>query len=166
MKKKSIIMMMLAIACIMFVSCKQKEEPVTYVEPVAEEVYEPVHTWYTVEYPSTTYNYYCAPKDVAAECVEVIYDQADIYITPIEVVYTYENGDSYTYVLEDFGIWKNSADMYRLIVDDDCTVWIQGQNKAGRFYEFVFYGDPQYDDLKITPNSYRNLPAGEIKYRK
>ena len=81
-------------------------------------------------------------------------------------MYVYPNGDTFTYVINNFFVWPNQNGRDRIITDGDCTVWIQGQTKGGKFYEFVFYGDPKHNGSKIKPNSYRNLPAGEIKYRK
>jgi hypothetical protein len=155
--KKSIIVMMLAIACICLVSCKQQKEEKVTVEKavVVEEVFQPRHNMQHVEYSSETYNYYNAPYSIAASGVEIANDES------VGVIFSYDNGDSFTFYLEDFAIWKNSEGTPRVIVDDECTVWLQGQTRNGRFYEFVFYGDPQYNGQKITPNSY----LGEIKYR-
>ena len=161
--------LVLAMACMLVVSCgkKQKEEVVTVPEPPKPEVYQPVHKSQIVDFKTAkTYAYNFAPSNVAAKAVEVNYDVREYYTKPIEVVFIYPNGDTFTYVLNNFGIWDNENGKPRVIADDNCTVWIQGQTKYGKFHEFVFYGDPKYNGSKIKPNSYRNLPAGEIKYRK
>ena len=164
---KKIIMLMLACMCLLAVSCKDKKTEEVVVPEVQQEVYQPMHLSETINYGATkTYNYFSAPNTVAAKEVEVNHDKREPYTKPIEVVFIYPNGDTFTYVLKDFGVWKNENGMYRILTDKNCTVWIQGQTKDGKFKEFVFYGNPKYDGCKISPNSYYNLPDGVIKYRK
>lgn len=155
----------------MFASCnKDNKEPETAPVPDTpkEEVYQPVHNSSTVDLKTAKkYAYYNAPTSSPAASVQVLYDQKAPYTQPIVVKYTYANGDTYTYTVPaDFGLWRNEAGRFRVIYDDKGTVWMQGQTKAGKFHELIFYGDPQFNGKKIKPNSYRNLPAGEIKYRK
>lgn len=150
-------------------SCSEKKEPVVEPqEPQKEVVYQPVHRTMTVDLKTASkYGYYNAPNDVPATAVVVTYDQKLPYAQPVVVKFSYANGDSFTYTIPaEFGLWKNEAGRFRVISDDACTVWVQGQTKNGKFHEFVFYGDPRYNGGKIKPNSYRNLPAGEIRYRK
>lgn len=158
-----------ATVCMLATSCdKKKEAPAPAPEPVVEEVYQPQHTSVTVDLKTIKkYNYTAAPEGQAATSVVVNYDQKKPYAQPVEIKFSYANGDTRTYVIPaDFGLWKNQAGRFRVVSDNSCTVWLQGQTKKGKFCEFVFYGDPQYNGTKIKPNSYRNLPAGEIKYRK
>lgn len=163
---------MLAFAAIasMFASCgeEKKAEPAPVPEPVKEEVYQPQHNAQTVDLKAAKkYNYFNAPTASPAASVVVNYNEKTPYAAPIEVKFTYANGDSFTYTVPaSFGLWKNQAGKFRVISDNECTVWIQGQEKSGKFHEFVFYGDPKHNGTKIKPNSYKNLPAGEIKYRK
>ena len=168
MKKFMKVIAMLVIA-VTVASCNKKEEsvPVPVQEPV-KEVYQPKHEQQEVKLEGLQkYNYFQAPQTQAATSVSVDYDQKTPYGKPISVKYTYANGDTYTFVVPaDFGLWKNQAGKFRVVSDDKSTVWLQGQSKKGRLMEFVFYGDPKYNGTKIKPNSYRNLPAGEIKYRK
>lgn len=161
------IFMLLAFVCLLTVSCKDKKsEEVVVPDPPKQEVYQPNHLSKTIDFTSTkTYNYFSAPTNVVAKEVEVNYDKRESYTKPIEVVYIYPSGDTFTYVLKDFGIWTNENGMYRVLTDKDCTVWIQGQTKSGKFREFVFYGNPKHNGKKISPNSYYNLPDGVIKYR-
>lgn len=153
----------------MLASCSQKSEPVETVvlEPPKQEVYQPKHQSATIDLNTAKkYDYRNAPLDVPATSVVVNYDPKVPYAKPIEVVYSYANGDTFTFMIPaDFGLWKNSAGRFRVISDAEGTVWLQGQTKSGKFHEFVFYGNPEYNGTKIKPNSYRNLPAGEIKYR-
>lgn len=157
--KMAVCIMIVALAA---VSCKKKEEaPVQ--EPV-KEVYTPKHTLEQVDLSNLkTYNYISAPAGAAAVSVAVEYSETELY-TPIKIKYKYANGDTRTYVLDGFGLWANEAGRLR-VVADQTTVWLQGQTKAGKFCEVVFYGDPKNNGKKIKPNSYRNLPAGEIVYR-
>ena len=160
------IFLLLAFACILF-SCSKKKENVVeeIVQQPVKEVYQPVHQKMVIDFQKTImYNYFEAPKASAAKSVTVNFDQTALYVKPIEVVYLYENGDTFTYVLEKFGVWQNENGKYRIITDEKNTVWVQGQTKSGKFKEFVFYGNPEFNG-KISPNSYRNLPKGEIKYR-
>lgn len=155
--------------CMLATSCgKKKEAPAPAPEPVVEEVYQPQHSSETIDLKTIkTYNYISAPDGPAATSVVVNYDQKKPYTQPVEIKFTYANGDTRTYVIPaSFGLWKNQAGRFRVVSDDACTVWLQGQTKKGKFCEFVVYGDPQFNGKKIKPNSYRNLPAGEIKYRK
>lgn len=113
------------------------------------------------------YNYTNAPKKVSAKSVIVDYDKKIPYAKPITVKYSYASGDTYTFTIPaNFGLWKNQAGRFRVITDNDCTVWLQGQTKNGKFMEFVFYGNPKYNGKKIKPNSYQDLPAGKIRYCK
>lgn len=150
-------------------SCNKKEEsvPVPVQEPV-KEVYQPVHQKQDIDLKKVRkYNYFQAPTAQPAKSVTVDYDQKTPYARPITVKYSYANGDTYTFIIPaEFGLWKNQAGKFRVVSDAEGTVWLQGQSKKGRFMEFVFYGDPKYNGKKIKPNSYRNPPAGEIKYRK
>ena len=160
------ILALCAIACMLAVSCgKKKEVPV--VEEAQPEVYQPRHEHIVVDLNNIqTYNYHNAPAAEAATSVAVNYDEKILY-QPVKIKYGYANGDTYTYVISDqFGLWENEAGRLRVVSDNEGTVWLQGQTKAGKFCEFVFYGDPKYNGKKIKPNSYRNLPAGEIKYCK
>lgn len=154
---------------IMLASCadeKKTQEPVVTAPPPVE-VYQPTHQTANVVLAAIkTYEYRNAPTGVAATSVEVKYDKTP-YAQPIEIKYSYANGDTFTYVIpKDFGIWANENGKLRVVKDADCTVWIQGQTKRGKFHELIFYGNPKYNGTKIQPNSYRNPPAGEIKYRK
>lgn len=163
------IFVMFAIASIL-ASCggkKQQEETVA-PEPPKQEVYQPKHQTETIDLKTAKkYDYRNAPTASPATSVVVKYDPKTPYAQPIEVTYTYENGDTFTYVIPaEFGLWKNQSGKFRVISDDACTVWLQGQTKKGKFHEFVLPGDPKYNGVKIKPNSYRNLPSGEIKYRK
>lgn len=154
----------------MLASCSKKQEAVeTNVVPETpkQEVYQPQHQSSTVDLSTARkYAYFNAPLDAPATSVAVNYDQKAPYAKPIEVVYSYANGDTFVYTIPaEFGLWKNSAGRFRVISDAECTVWLQGQTKSGKFHEFVFFGNPKYNGTKVKPNSYRNLPAGEIKYR-
>ena len=166
---KKIILFLLAFACLFVVSCNKDEKTTAQTppeKPPKQEVYQPVHTTKTIDFGTAkTYNYSLAPTNVAAQSVKVVYDLKYNYTQPIKVIYTYKNGDTFTYVINNFGIWCNENMRPRVIYDNHGTVWIQGQTKKGKFHEFVFFGDPKFNGCKITPNSYRNLPAGEIKYR-
>ncbi len=154
----------------MCVSCSEKKEENVPVEPAApqEVAYQPVHQTSDVDLAKASkYTYFAAPMSAAATGVTVDCDKKVPYGQPIVVKFSYANGDTYTYTIpKDFGLWKNSAGRFRVITDDKCTVWLQGQTKSGKFHEFVFFGDPKFNGTKIKPNSYRNLPAGEIVYRK
>lgn len=168
MKKIAVILPMFIVAGL-FASCnndKTEETPVP--ETPVQEVYQPVHKSSAVDLSTAQkYDYRNAPMDAPATGVTVSYDQKKPYTQPITVKYTYANGDSYTYTIPaEFGLWKNQAGKFRVVIDQDHTVWLQGQTKKGKFHEFVFYGDPKYNGTKVKPNSYRNPPAGEIKYRK
>lgn len=150
-------------------SCNKKQEsvPAPIPEPV-KEVYQPKHEQQEIKLDGLQkYNYFQAPQAQAAASVSVDYDAKTPYAKPIAVKYTYANGDTYTFIIPaDFGLWKNQAGKFRVVSDAETTVWLQGQSKKGRFIEFVFYGNPKYNGTKVKPNSYRNPPAGEIKYRK
>ncbi|MBE6454495.1 MAG: hypothetical protein E7017_06425 [Alphaproteobacteria bacterium] len=154
---------------VMLASCadKKKEEPVVTPAPPPVEVYQPKHQTTAIDLNTVKkYEYFNSPTSAPATSVEVKYN-ATPYTEPIVVRYTYSNGDTYTYEIpKNFGIWKNEAGKLRVVKDADCTVWIQGQTKQGKFHELTFYGNPKYNGTKIKPNSYRNLPAGEIKYSK
>jgi len=152
----------------MFASCgKKKAEPVV-LETQKQEVYQPVHKSSVVDLKTAKkYEYRYAPMNAPAVGVSVDYDKKTPYAKPIVIKYAYANGDTYTYTVPaDFGLWRNEAGKLRVVYDNDCTVWIQGQTKSGKFHEFVFYGNPKYNGTKVKPNSYKNPPVGEIKYRK
>ena len=155
--KLALCMMLIALAA---VSCKRKDE---VSQEVTKASYTPQHVLKQVDLSNlTTYNYIDAPAGAAAVSVEVKYSP-ELY-SPIEIKYKYANGDTRTYVLNGFGLWENEVGRLR-VVTDKTTVWLQGQTKAGKFCEFVFYGNPKDNGKKISPNSYRNLPDGEIVYR-
>ena len=160
---------MCAICTMAITSCGKKDTPATATEPIVEEiVYTPQHTSVNVDLKNIQkVNYTAAPEGQAATSVVVNYDQKKPYAQPIEIKFSYANGDTRTYIIPaDFGLWKNEAGRLRVVTDKACTVWLQGQTKKGKYCEFVFFGDSQYNGTKIKPNSYRNLPAGEINYRK
>lgn len=154
------------------VACGNKETEKTSVEPVTPkpqvEEYQPVHKSTTVDPRSSKrYAYFNAPQETAAVNVMINYDSTNTAAAPIHVTYGYANGDTYTYTIPaGFYLRCNESGRPRIIVDIYNTVWIQGQRKGDEFHEFVFYGDPQFNGVKIKPNSYRNQPAGEIKYLK
>lgn len=154
-----------AMVCMLAVSCGKKKE-VTESAPKVEQ-YQPKHEKAVVDLKNIkSYNYFNAPMATAAKSVVVTYDPEVLY-QPITIKYGYENGDTYTYTIPvEFGLWENEAGRLRVVSDAEGTVWLQGQTKAGKFCEFVFYGNPKYNGKKIKPNSYRNLPAGEIVYCK
>ncbi len=163
---------MLAIVAIasMCASCNEEKKvaEAPAPAPVKKEVYQPQHNAQAVDLKTAKkYHYFNAPTASPATAVVVNYNEKTPYAAPIEVKFNYANGDTFTYTIPaEFGLWKNQAGKFRVISDNKCTVWIQGQEKNGKFHEFVFYGDPKHNGTKIKPNSYRNLPAGEIKYRK
>lgn len=156
------------------VSCGSKEEQATpdltskpVTEPAKQEVYQPVHKSENVNaMRCKKYNYFAAPLATPATSVQV--DYTTPYKSDVIVKYTYANGDTYTYTIaKTYGLWTNAqTGNYKVICDDKCTVWLQGQTYTGGFHEFVFYADPALNGTKIKPNSFKNLPAGEIKYRK
>lgn len=156
----------------LFASCSEEKKVPTPSAPAetapVEEVYQPKHDAQTVDLKiAKKYQYFTAPTSEPATSVVINYNQKRPYVDPVEVKFNYANGDTYTYTIPaTFGLRKNQAGKFRVISDNECTVWIQGQEKNGRFHEFVFYGDPKYNGTKIKPNSYRNHPAGEIRYRK
>ncbi len=151
----------------LFTACanKQEEAPAAPAEntPV-EEVYLPQHQTKALEAKELRkYNYYNAPTAAAASKVVVTYDEKNSSAKPIEVAFSYPNGDSFVYTLPaGFSLWKNSAGKVRIVSDGEQTVWLQGQTKKGKFCEFVFFGDPKHNGAKIKPNSY----TGKITYRK
>lgn len=164
-----------AVLCVVlicfFTCCKEEkkvESPVVVEEPAPVEVYQPKHQSSTIDLSSVKkYEYVSSPTQSPATSVTVDYDPKTPYAKPIEVKYTYANGDTYTYIIpKEFGLWKNEAGRFRVVADNECTVWLQGQTKKGKFHEFIFYGDPQFNGKKIKPNSYLNHPTGLIKYRK
>ena len=63
-----------------------------------------------------------------------------------------------------FIYWKNERGRFRVVIDHETTVWLQGQTKTGQLHEFVFYGNYHYNCEKISPNSYINHPTGVIEY--
>lgn len=154
----------------MFASCgnEKKAEPAPVPEPVKKEAYQPQHKAQAVDLKAAKkYQYFNAPTASPATAVLVKYSEKKPYAAPIEVKFSYANGDTYTYTVPaSFALWKNQAGKVRVVSDKDCTVWLQGQEKNGKFHEFVFYGDPKYNGTKIKPNSYKNHLSGEIKYRK
>ncbi len=166
--KKFIILAMCTMFCMLAASCGKKKQETDPAPKPKTEVYQPRHVRVEVDLKNIkTYNYFSAPMSTPAKSYTVAYNTKVPYAQPIEIKYTYANGDTYTYFIpDDFGLWENEAGRLRVVTDTDGTVWLQGQTKAGKFCEFVFYGHPQYNGIKITPNSYRNLPSGEIKYRK
>ena len=171
MKKINVFLMLFAIALSIMVSCKEepKEQPVLPTpEPPKKEVYQPQHQSTIVDLSSKkTYEYINTPSSQKAKSVVVDYDTKEAYAKPIIIKYSYENGDTYTYTIpKEFGLWENENGRLRVITDDNCTVWLQGQTKKGIFKEFVFYGNPNFNGKKIKPNSYLNLPAGMIQYCK
>ena len=166
--KRFIICLTLIAIALSVASCKKKQEPAPVVsEPVAE-VYQPVHTEKIVDLATADrYMYFKAPAGVAAKSVKVNYDNKTPYAAPIVVKYSYENGDTYTYTIPaEFGLWENELGRFRVVIDEQNTVWLQGQTRKGKFHEFIFYGDPRFNGKKIKPNSYINHPAGVIKYAK
>lgn len=166
MKKFSLILALFMV--VMFVACNKEEtktqEQTVPQTPQKEEVYQPVHSSTVVDLKTAKkYQYFAAPSNAVANSVSVDYDAKTPYAKPIVVKYAYPNGDTYTYTVpETFGLWTNQAGKFRVVTDKENTVWIQGQEKNGKFHEFVFIGNPQHNGIKIKPNSYTE----KIKYRK
>ena len=156
----------IAIAAITLASCNSDEKkpaPAPQAPPQPKkEVYQPKHQSQTVDLTTPKkYVYYKAPQNTAATSVDIKYDPATEY-TPIEITYKYANGDTYTYnISADFGLWPNEAGKLRIMSDSENTVWLQGQTKNGAFHEFIFYGNPKFNDQRIKPNSY----VDDIRYR-
>ena len=169
MKKFIILLMLFAASFSMMTSCQKKQTSVE-TQPVMEEpvVNTPqvVHIYDTIKLKDLNhYTYFNAPNDEAVTDVCVKYDTKHPYAAPIIVKYTYQNGDTYTYIIpEEFGLRKNEYGRFRIIQDGFHTVWMQGQNNKGYLYEIVFYGDPQFNLSKIKPNSYFKHPYGSIRY--
>lgn len=171
MRNSIVLLMLFAIAMCITTSCKEekKVEPIpTPTPPAKQEVYQPKHQSNTVDLSSNQkYVYINAPTSQKATSVVVNYNPKVAYKEPIEIKYAYSNGDTYTYTIPtEFGLWENEAGFFRVVSDNECTVWLQGQTKGGKFKEFIFYGDPKNNGKKIKPNSYLNHPAGLIKYCK
>ena len=171
--KKSLIFLS-AVICVVLVTfftcCKEEksvEPPVVVDEPAPVEVYQPKHQSFNVDLSTAkTYEYVNAPTKTSATSVTVDYDPKVPYAKPITIKYTYSNGDTYTFIIpKEFGLWENEAGRFRVVTDNECTVWVQGQTKKGKFHEFIFYGDPKFNGKKIKPNSYLNHPTGMIKYK-
>jgi hypothetical protein len=111
------------------------------------------------------YTYFNAPSEESAISVTVKYDTKYPYRAPIIVCYTYQNGSTYSYIIpETFGLRTNEMGRFKVIQDDELTVWMQGQTSNGRFYELVFFGNEKFNGVKIKPNSHYNHPHGMIKY--
>jgi hypothetical protein len=172
MKKSLFLALCVSVFAISIASCKEEKKvkttPPVVEEPKAPEVYTPVNQSVNVDVnTSSTYVYYPAPTNQVANSVRIDYDEKTPYAKPIIITYTYDNADTYTYIIpQEFGLWENEAGKLRVISDEECTVWLQGQTKDGKFHEFIFYGNPKFNGRKIKPNSYLNHPSGLIKYRK
>ena len=167
MRKVIILFTLIAIA-LGVSSCQKKQavcEPTPEVTPVVQE-YQPVHHQNNVDLNEVEkYHYFYAPSTEIPKYVNVKYNQTEPYADPILVEYHYQNGDTFTYVISsDFGLWENEYGRLRVVIDEQATVWMQGQTKQGKFHEFIFYGDPSFNGTKIKPNSYYNHPDGMIKY--
>lgn len=167
MRKVIILFTLIAIA-LGVSSCQKKQadcEPVPEAVPVVQE-YQPVHIERTIDLNGLkTYHYFNAPLPQTPKYVDVKYNHSEPYASPILVEYHYKNGDSFTYIIpSDFGLWENEYGRLRVIIDEQATVWMQGQTKQGKFHEFVFYGDRSFNDTKIKPNSYYKHPDGLIRY--
>ena len=169
MKKFIILFAFFAIALSAMTSCQKKqvvEEVQTVCEMPAVAPYQPVHFMDTLKLKDLNcYTYFNAPTEEVPKSVTVKYDTKYPYTAPIIVCYTYQNGDTYTYIVpEEFGLRTNEIGRFKIIQDDELTVWMQGQTSNGRFYEFVFYGNEKFNSVKIKPNSHYNHPHGVIKY--
>jgi hypothetical protein len=167
MKKSIFILALCALVMCLMASCKNeapKEESAPVEKPAVEEVYQPKHQSQTIDFKGlATYTYFKAPMATTAKTVTVNYNPKVVYEQPIVIKYTYENGDTYTYVIpKTFGLWKNENGKFRVVVDKQNTVWLQGQTSAGKFHELIFYGAPKNNEKKIKPNSY----LGNINYSK
>ena len=169
MKKFIILFAFFAIALGAMTSC-QRKQVVEEVQTVCEEPvvipYQPVHYSDTIKLKDlNSYTYYNAPIKVPAKSVTVEYDIKYPYVAPIVITYTYQNGDTYTYVVpKEFGLRTNEMGRFKIIHDKYNTVWMQGQTAKGKFYEIVFYGNEKFNGVKIKPNSHYNHPHGVIKY--
>ena len=163
---KKFIILLAFIAVALNVTCCKSPQPAPEVTEPVVQVYTPVHTTNTIDpYSAKKYAYFAAPVDAVAQSVSVSYDKTTPYAQPIVIVYTYENGDTYTYIIpKDFGLWSNELGRLRVVFDKENTVWLQGATKKGQFHEFIFYGNPKFNGKKIKPNSYINHPHGIIKY--
>lgn len=168
MRKFIIILTLFAIA-FSVASCQQKQveniEQNTGSEPVVKP-YQAVHINETIDLKDlTSYTYFYAPFNKPAKDVTVKYDLKRPYAAPIIVNYTYQNGNTYTYIIpKEFGLRTNELGRLKLIQDKYNTVWMQGQTADGKFYEIVLYGDSKFNEVKIKPNSHLNHPYGVIEY--
>ena len=172
MKKSIFLALCASVLAVSISSCKEEKKEVETTpvvqEPAKVEVYQPKHQTLSVDLNTDkTYVYTNAPTTTPAQSVEITYDPKTPYAAPIVIKYTYPNKDTYTYTIpKEFGLWENEAGKLRVISDNECTVWLQGQTKKCKFKEFIFYGNPKFNGKKIKPNSYLNHPSGLIKYRK
>ena len=169
MRKCIILLTFFAIALsVSLTSCQKKsvKEVTTGFEPIVTPCYQPTHIKNIVDLSTVErYHYFSTPLSHPAEFVSVTYDPKTPYAEPILIEYHYENGDTYTYVIPaDFGLWNNEYGRLRVVIDEEATVWLQGQTKRGKFHEFVFYGNPAFNGKKIKPNSYHNHPDGVITH--
>jgi uncharacterized protein YxeA len=166
MKKIIILLTLCALIVGSFTACKKEKKAEEIPTPPApvEKVYTPKHQSTTVELKGLkTYAYFNSPAQEVATSVAVNYSKKAPYVKPIEVKYSYKNGDTYTYVIPStFALWQNEAGKLRVVVDRENTVWLQGQTKSGKFHELIFYGNPKFNGTKIKPNSY----VDEIRYSK
>lgn len=148
-----------------FVSCDNEQQTKeSSDEPIVDEVsYVPVQRDSTIDLTAMKhYNYFDAPINAVASSVEVFYDKTP-YSAPTKVVYTYDSGDTFTYLIpSEFGLWVNESGFFRVVTDSLMTVWMQGQTKDGKLIEFVFFGTPDLNGSKIKPNSY--FKNGKILY--
>lgn len=170
MKKSIILFTFFAIALSVLVSC-QKKQPTNVVstvesEPEVAEIYQPVHRTENVRLEEMKrYTYYASPTSEPAVSVVIQYNEQP-YVAPTIVTYSYKNGDTYTYILpKEFALRENEIGRLRIVQDQYHTVWMQGQTKKGKFHEVIFYGNPEFNNKKIKPNSYINHPKGVIKYQ-
>ncbi len=110
----------------MCASCNEekKTEVAPAPAPVKEEVYQPQHNAQAVDLKAAKkYNYFNAPTGSPAASVVVNYNEKTPYAAPIEVKFSYANGDSFTYTVPaTFGLWKNQAGKFRVISDNECKV--------------------------------------------
>ena len=132
----------------MTVSCgKKKEEAPPPPPPRVEAPVKPADKAVAVE--------------VSKKVTYIVADKATIDVSGVKkealggkIVLTESLGNKVTYNLPaELRVWK--------VVYDDQSVWVAGFMKSGAYKEVVI----TMQRMKITPNSFRNPPKGEIKYR-